>query len=213
MSHRLTADQFVVGLTLNVLVLGMAGYFNGVIDPRARRASIVEIPLLSDIPLIGSALFGQTWPTYLLYPLIPLTWWLLYKTRWGLEVRSVGENPGAADVSGIDVNKRRRQAIYYGGLLAGLGGAFLVLGQVGSFDTSAVGGRGFIAIAAVYFGGWRLGGLRCHRRTTGQQAGRSPAVADCGSTVSGTGHRKGVGQRGTRILQKGGLQESISMDV
>jgi len=158
MSHRLTADQFIVGLTANVLVVGLAGYFDGVIDPGARRAAVLEIPVLSDIPLIGPALFGQTWPTYLLYPLIPLTWWLLHRTRWGLEVRAVGENPQASDVSGIDVNKRRRQAIYYGGLLAGLGGAFLVLGQVGSFDTAAVGGRGFIAIAAVYFGGWRLGG-------------------------------------------------------
>jgi simple sugar transport system permease protein len=158
MSHRLTADQFVVGLTANVLVLGLAGFLNATIDPVAKRASVVEIPLLSDIPLLGPALFGQTWPTYLLYPLIPLTWWLLYKTRWGLEVRSVGENPQASDVSGIDVNKRRRQAIYYGGILAGLGGAFLVLGQVGSFDTGSVGGRGFIAIAAVYFGGWTLFG-------------------------------------------------------
>lgn len=158
MSHRLTADQFVVGLTANVLVLGLAGYLDALIDPIAKRAAIVEIPVLSDIPLIGPALFGQTWPTYLLYPLFPLTWWLLYRTRWGLEVRSVGENPQASDVSGIDVNKRRRQAIYYGGMLAGLGGAFLVLGQVGSFDTGAVGGRGFIAIAAVYFGGWTLRG-------------------------------------------------------
>jgi simple sugar transport system permease protein len=159
MSHRLTADQFVVGLTANVLVVGLAGYLNASIDPIAARASIIEIPLLSDIPLIGPALFGQTWPTYLLYPLFPLTWWLLYKTRWGLEARAVGENPQAADVSGIDVNKRRRQSIYYGGMLAGLGGAFLVLGQVGSFDTAMVGGRGFIAIAAVYFGGWTLGGV------------------------------------------------------
>jgi simple sugar transport system permease protein len=159
LSHRLTADQFVVGLTVNVLVLGLAGFFNGIIDPMARRASVLEIPLLSDLPLLGPALFGQTWPTYLLYPLIPLTWWLLYKTRWGLEVRAVGEDPQAADVSGIHVNRRRRQAINYGGILAGLGGAFLVLGQVGSFDTGAVGGRGFIAIAAVYFGGWRLGGV------------------------------------------------------
>ena len=158
MSHRLTADQFVVGLTANVLVLGLAGYFSAIIDPMARRAAVVQIPGLVDIPLIGPALFGQTWPTYLLYPLIPLTWWLLYRTRWGLEVRAVGENPQASDVSGIDVNKRRRQAILYGGALAGLGGAFLVLGQVGSFDTAAVGGRGFIAIAAVYFGGWTLGG-------------------------------------------------------
>ncbi len=158
MSHRLTADQFVVGLTANILVLGLAGFLNGILNPATRRASVLEIPVLSDIPLIGPALFGQTWPTYLLYPLIPLTWWLLYRTRWGLEVRAVGENPQASDVSGIDVNKRRRQAIYYGGMLAGLGGGFLVLGQVGSFDTAAVGGRGFIAIAAVYFGSWTLFG-------------------------------------------------------
>jgi len=158
MSHRLTADQFVVGLTVNILVLGLAGFLNASLHPVARRAGVLRIPVLADIPLIGPALFGQTWPTYLLYPLIPLTWWLLYRTRWGLEVRAVGENPQASDVSGIDVNKRRRQAIYYGGALAGLGGAFLVLGQVGSFDTSAVGGRGFIAIAAVYFGGWTLWG-------------------------------------------------------
>lgn len=158
MSHRLTADQFVVGLTANVLVLGLAGYLDAIIDPAARRAAIIEIPGLVEIPFIGPALFGQSWPTYLLYPVIPLTWWLLYRTRWGLEVRAVGENPQSSDVSGIDVNKRRRQAILYGGLLAGLGGAFLVLGQVGSFDTGSVGGRGFIAIAAVYFGGWTLGG-------------------------------------------------------
>ncbi|MCB2222848.1 MAG: ABC transporter permease [Actinobacteria bacterium] len=159
MSHRLTADQFVVGLTANVLVLGVAGFLNGVIDPKAASAGILEIPLLSDIPLIGPALFGQRWPLYLLYPIIPLTWWLLYRTRWGLEVRAVGENPQAADVSGIDVNKRRRQSIYYGGILAGLGGAFIVLGPIGSFETGIIGGRGFIAIAAVYFGGWRLGGV------------------------------------------------------
>lgn len=158
LSHRLTADQFIVGLTANVLVLGLAGFLSGNLDLVARRADVLEIPVLSDIPLIGPALFGQTWPTYLLYPLVPLTWWLLYKTRWGLEVRAVGENPQASDLSGIDVNKRRRQAIYYGGILAGLGGAFLVLGQIGSFDIGAVGGRGFIAIAAVYFGGWTLFG-------------------------------------------------------
>lgn len=158
LSHRLTADQFIVGLTANVLVLGLVGFLNGNLDLVARRADVLEIPVLSDIPLIGPALFGQTWPTYLLYPLVPLTWWLLYKTRWGLEVRAVGENPQASDLSGIDVNKRRRQAIYYGGILAGLGGAFLVLGQIGSFDIGAVGGRGFIAIAAVYFGGWTLFG-------------------------------------------------------
>ncbi len=158
LSHRLSADQFVVGLTLNVLVLGLVGYLNATFDPLAGRAGVVEIPVLSSLPLIGPALFAQTWPTYLLYPLVPVTWWLLYRTRWGLEVRSAGENPQAVDLSGIPVNRRRRQAIQFGGMLAGLGGAFLVLGQVGSFDVAAVGGRGFIAIAAVYFGGWRLRG-------------------------------------------------------
>ena len=158
MSHRLTADQFVVGITANVLVLGLAGFLDATISPLGGRAGVVTVPLLSGLPVIGPALFEQTWPTYLLYGLIPLTWWLLYRTRWGLEVRSAGEHPQAADVSGIDVNQRRREAIYYGGTLAGLGGAFLVLGQVGSFDVGAVGGRGFIAIAAVYFGGWTLRG-------------------------------------------------------
>ncbi len=158
MSHRLAADQFVVGLTMNILVLGLAGYLNAVLNPLGGRAAAVQIPILSRIPLLGEALFHQTWPTYLLYGLVPLTWWLLYRTRWGLEVRSAGENPRAADTSGVDVNRRRRQAVYYGGALAGLGGAFLVLGQVGSFDVGVVGGRGFIAIAAVYFGGWTLRG-------------------------------------------------------
>lgn len=158
MSHRLTADQFVVGITANVLVLGLAGFLDATLSPLGGRAGVVSVPLLSSIPVIGPALFDQTWPTYLLYGLIPLTWWLLYRTRWGLEVRSAGENPQAADVSGVDVNRRRRQAVYYGGSLAGLGGAFLILGQVGSFDVGVVGGRGFIAIAAVYFGGWTLRG-------------------------------------------------------
>lgn len=157
-SHRLAADQFVVGITANVLVLGLTGFIDAAVDPIGARVSVISIPVLVDIPFIGPAVFGQTWPTYLLYPLIPLTWWLLYRTRWGLEVRAVGDNPRSCDVSGIDVNKRRREAIYYGGLLAGLGGAFLVLGQTGSFDSGSVGGRGFIAIAAVYFGGWTLRG-------------------------------------------------------
>ncbi len=159
LSHRLTIDQFVVGLTANVFVLGLVGFLDAGLKPAARRAAVVEIPLLSDIPLLGPALFGQTWPTYLLYGLIPLTWWLLYRTRWGLEVRACGENPVASDLSGIAVNHRRRQAVYYGGALAGLGGAFLVLGQVGAFEATAVGGRGFVAVAAVYFGRWRLVGV------------------------------------------------------
>ena len=72
--------------------------------------SKLEIPLLSEIPLIGKALFGQPWPFLFLYIIVPFAWWLVYRTRWGLEVRAAGENPQASDVSGIDVNKRRRQS-------------------------------------------------------------------------------------------------------
>jgi simple sugar transport system permease protein len=158
MSHRLAADQFVVGLTLNILVLGLAGYLDREIEPSARSAGVLNIPLLSDLPLIGQALFGQRWPFYLLYLLVPLSWWLTFRTRWGLEVRASGEDPQSADVSGIDVNRRRRQAIYYTGITSGLGGAFLVFVQIGDFNDGIVGGRGFIAIAAVIFGGWTLRG-------------------------------------------------------
>lgn len=158
MSHRLAADQFVVGLALNILVLGLVGFLDGELEPATRRASTFDIPLLVDIPVVGRAFFGQPWLLYLLYPLIPLVWYLVYRTRWGLEVRSVGEDPQSADVSGIHVNRRRRQSIYLAGLTSGLGGAYLVLGQIGSFSDSVVGGRGFVAIAAVIFGGWTLRG-------------------------------------------------------
>ncbi len=157
MSHRLVADQFVVGLTLNILVVGLAAFLEREIDLETSRASKLVIPLLSDIPLIGTALFGQPWPFYLLYALVPVCWYLLYRTRWGLEVRASGEDPQSADVSGIDVNKRRRQSIYFAGLTSGLGGAYFVFVQIGRFEPT-VSGRGFIAIAAVIFGGWTLRG-------------------------------------------------------
>lgn len=158
LSHRLPADQFVVGLTLNILVLGVAGFLESELSPTTTRVGATEIPGLVDLPLVGPALFGQPWPLYLVYPLVPLAWWLVHRTRWGLEVRSVGEDPNAADVSGIPVNRRRRQSIYVAGLTSGLGGAVFVLGVVGTFTDSIIGGRGFIAIAAVIFGGWTLGG-------------------------------------------------------
>ncbi len=158
MSHRLTADQFVVGLTLNILVFGLAGFLDREIDPQATFATKLEIPLLVDIPLFGEALFGEPWPFYLLYGLVPFSWWLVFRTRWGLELRAAGENPQSADVSGIDVNRRRRQSIYYAGLTSGLGGAFFLFARLAAFDDSIIGGRGFIAIAAVIFGGWTLWG-------------------------------------------------------
>jgi len=158
MSHRMVADQFVVGLTLNILVLGLTGFLDREISPEATLAAKWNVPLLSDIPLIGEALFGQRWPFYLLYLVLPFSWWLVFRTRWGLELRSAGENPQSADVSGVHVNRRRRQSIYYAGMTSGLGGGFLLFAQVGRFEDGMIGGRGFIAIAAVIFGGWTLRG-------------------------------------------------------
>jgi ABC-type uncharacterized transport system permease subunit len=158
LSHRLTANQFVVGLALNVLILGLTAFLDAELDLPRARASVLRVPLLARIPLVGEALFARPWLGYFVYALVPLLWWVVFRTRWGLEVRAVGQNPQSADVSGIDVNARRRQAVLLCGLTAGFGGAFLVLGQVNQFQSNVVNGRGFIAIAAVIFGGWTLRG-------------------------------------------------------
>lgn len=158
MSHRLTANQFVVGLVLNVLVLGVVGFLASELEPESTVVSRVKVPLISEVPLIGPALFDQPWVLYLVYPLVPAIWWLLYRTRWGLSVRAVGEDPNSSDVSGIDVNRLRRQTIYLAGLTAGLGGGYFLFARSGRFEDSLIGGRGYIAIAAVIFGGWTLKG-------------------------------------------------------
>jgi simple sugar transport system permease protein len=157
-SHRLNANTFVVGLTLNVLLLGLTSFLLETIDMEPMQAGRIEIPVLKEIPVIGEPLFVNRWPIYLLIPLIPLSWWLVRRTRWGLEVRASGEDPQAADVTGIDVNKRRRQSLYYCGLLSGLGGAYLSVAEVGLFNQNMTAGRGFIVNAAVIFGGWTLSG-------------------------------------------------------
>jgi general nucleoside transport system permease protein len=158
MSHRLPADQFVVGLVLNVLVLGLVGFLAAELEPKTNVVDRFEIPLLSQIPLVGPALFDAPWVLYLAYGVIPVIWWLLYRTRWGLEVRAVGEDPNASDVSGLHVNKVRRQTIYLAGMSAGLAGGFFLFARAGRFEDSLIGGRGYIAIAAVIFGGWTLKG-------------------------------------------------------
>lgn len=157
-SHRLSANTFVVGLTLNVLLLGLTSFLNETIDMEPIQARIVEVPLLSKIPVLGEALFVNRWPFYLLLVVVPLAWWLIRRTRWGLEVRACGEDPQAADVTGIDVNKRRRQSLYFCGLMAGLGGAYLAVAEVGLFNQNMTAGRGFLVNAAVIFGGWTLRG-------------------------------------------------------
>ncbi|MFE2043906.1 ABC transporter permease [Streptomyces sp. NPDC059477] len=157
LSHRAYINTFVVGLALNALVLGLTSYLITTEQFASHQVSVLSIPVLRDIPLIGEALFSGRWPVYLLILLVPLTWWLVERSRWGLELRAVGENPQAADVTGIKVNARRRQALLWCGALAGLGGAYLAVGEVGSFNQNMTAGRGYIVIAAVIFGAWRLG--------------------------------------------------------
>ncbi|WP_324788979.1 ABC transporter permease [Streptomyces sp. H51] len=157
LSHRVQINTFVVGLVLNALVLGLTSYLITTQQFSSHQVGVVSIPLLADIPVIGEPLFAVRWPAYLLIPLIVLTWWLVERGRWGLELRAVGENPQAADVTGIKVNLRRRQALLWCGAMAGLGGAYLAVGEVGSFNQNMTAGRGYIVIAAVIFGAWRLG--------------------------------------------------------
>jgi general nucleoside transport system permease protein len=160
LSHQLTIDQFVVGLTLNLFVLGLALFLDSRWEAATRVVAPTEVPLLSEIPLVGIALFGQPWPMYLIVPVAAVAWWMVFRTRWGLEVRAIGDNPQSSDVSGIHVNRRRRQTIMVCGACAGIGGGVLVLGQISivGYEPGHVGLKGIIAIAAVIFGGWTLRG-------------------------------------------------------
>ncbi|MFF0445372.1 ABC transporter permease [Streptomyces sp. NPDC004609] len=158
-SHRLGVNTYVVGLVLNALILGLTSFLlDSVSLDKDKQVDAVGIPLLSDIPLLGPVLFSHRWPVYLLVGLVPFVWWLVQRSRFGLDLRAAGENPQSADVTGIDVRRRRRQALLICGVLSGLGGAYLAVGEVGMFNQNMTAGRGFVVIAAVIFGGWTLRG-------------------------------------------------------
>ncbi|GGC15012.1 ABC transporter permease [Cellulomonas carbonis] len=153
-------NQVIVGVVLNVLVLGITSFlYSQVLVPNAQlnettRFSRISIPLLSDIPVVGPALFEQTIVVYLMYLTVPAVWFALYRTRWGLRVRAVGEHPKAADTVGIKVERTRYRALMIAGAVAGLGGAFYTVVSVSSFGKNMTAGAGFIALAAVIFGKW-----------------------------------------------------------
>jgi ABC-type uncharacterized transport system permease subunit len=119
----------------------------------------IGIPLLKDIPIIGSALFEQPLPTYLAITLVPLVWWWLYRTQSGLALRATGENPAAARASGIAPRQIQTAAVLIGGTCGGLAGGTLVLAQVGTFAEGMSAGRGFVAIAIVALGRWHPVGV------------------------------------------------------
>ncbi|MER3393339.1 MAG: ABC transporter permease, partial [Microcella pacifica] len=154
-------DQVIVGVVLNVLVIGLTSFFystymvdNPELFNSPDKFERVAIPLLSDIPVIGPILFNQTLIVYIMFVLVPTVWFALFKTRWGLRLRSVGEHPKAADTVGINVRATRFWNVLLAGAIAGGGGAFFTLAAVGSFAKEMTNGAGFIALAAVIFGRW-----------------------------------------------------------
>ena len=154
-------DQVIVGVVLNVLVIGLTSFmFSQVLAPNSAdlnsppRFSAWDIPLLGDVPLIGPILFRQTPIVYLLYITVAVVAWALYRTKWGLRVRAVGEHPKAADTVGINVIRTRYRTVLIAGAIAGTGGAFYTLVSVSQFNREMTGGAGYIALAAVIFGKW-----------------------------------------------------------
>ncbi len=160
-SIKYLVDQVIVGVVLNVLVIGLTSFlFSQVLSPNAAllntppRFPRLPVPLLGEIPIIGPVLFRQTIIVYLMYVAVAVVWFGLFKTRWGLRLRSVGEHPQAADTVGINVNRTRFWNVSLAGAIAGLGGAYFTLGSVGAFNKEMTAGAGFIALAAVIFGRW-----------------------------------------------------------
>ena len=154
-------DQVIVGVVLNVLVIGITSFLYGQVmteNPEGLNAPAqferIAIPVLGDIPVIGPVLFRQTILVYLMYAAVALVAWALYRTRWGLRVRAVGEHPKAADTVGIKVNRTRYTTLLIAGLVAGIGGATYTLVSVPQFGEEMTDGAGYIALAAVIFGRW-----------------------------------------------------------
>ena len=158
---KYVVDQIIVGVVLNVLVVGLTNFIfstlmvsNLPFYNQPPRFDKILIPLLGQIPVVGPVLFNQTLIVYLMYVAVAVVYVALFKTRWGLRVRAVGEYPKAADTVGINVFRTRYVSVIIGGALAGLGGSFFTLGQVGAFGKEMTNGAGYIALAALIFGRW-----------------------------------------------------------
>lgn len=154
------ADQIVVGLGLFILAGGATAFANqqlysGTTQVTTPTISIVDLPGLVDLPVIGKALFHQTLLGYGAFLAVPLVYLLLWRTNWGLAVRATGEAPDASEAGGIAVRRVRWTATLCAGIGGGLSGAVLTTGTIGVFGDNMSSGRGFIALAAVVFGRWR----------------------------------------------------------
>lgn len=162
---RIKINQIVSGVAINLLAVGLTSFFYRALfgittTPITVKAfESVNIPLLSNIPVLGEIFFRQTILVYIAFLLVPISAFILYRTSWGLSIRTVGEHPMAADTVGIPVDKVRTICVLISGALAGLGGSFLSLGQFNMFVDNMISGRGFIAVAAVIFGKWNPKGI------------------------------------------------------
>lgn len=164
---RYAIDQVILGFVLNVLVIGLTSFASQRVlttnadtwnTPPIFKA--IAIPVLSQLPLIGPILFNQTLIVYMLYVIVAVVQISLFKSKWGLRMRSVGEHPTAAESVGIDVNRVRFWNVILAGAVSGLGGAFFTIGSAGAFSRQMTAGLGFIALAALIFGRWTpLGAL------------------------------------------------------
>jgi len=160
-SIHLRADQIVSGTAINLLALGITGYVfvdhygdQGTPDDIARVPD-VRLPVIEDIPFVGDAIGHANLLTWLALVLVAVLSVVLFRTARGLRLRSVGEHPRAAETAGISVYGTRYVAVVTSGVLAALGGAYLSIAFLGSFNEGMTQGRGFIALAAVIFGNWR----------------------------------------------------------
>jgi len=141
---RYRADQVVVGTAINILMIGLPGFLSGAFF--LSSGSTPQLPIEQLIPLA---------PIVMAFAFVPLTWYALYRTPFGLRLRAVGDNPEAADAAGIDVAKIRYTGVLLSGALAAMGGAYLSTGQSSLFTRNMTSGRGFIALAALIFGKWK----------------------------------------------------------
>ena len=154
-------DQIIIGVVLNVLVIGLTNFFfstvmtqNAEVLNARQRLPDLPIPLLGQIPIIGPVLFRQTLLVYLMFVIVVVLQIWLFRSRWGLRLRSVGEHPRAADTVGIDVRRTRWLNTLLGSALAGLGGAYFTIGSGLAFGKEMSAGNGYIALAAMILGGW-----------------------------------------------------------
>lgn len=157
---RYRVDQVIVGFAVNFFALGLTSFLTSRVLTEYPEYNLLTpfkpwaIPLLSDIPVVGTVLFTQTLFVYASVIAVVVATWMMYRTRWGLRTRAIGEYPKAAGTLGVDVIKLRYRNVLIAGAVAGLGGAWWPVGTVGRFDQNITGGRGFIALAAVIFGRW-----------------------------------------------------------